>query len=328
MGFADRVKSYGVSKALDYLEKDPDANLPKLMDWVDKFAGQNLFPDYRDVFCRALSDPDNNWYRLIKSMYSDIDSRVLKKIFENFIIHAGVLDWPRYNREGGWPEGEAPWAVLIDPSVACTMECKGCGAAIYGVRPSLEFDSLDEEIVTRKAKGTHLYIFELGDLLEREEEMIALSNKHTDCVFAVFSSPAVITGKLAEDMLRVRNLVPAVRMAGAQASPEEARAMALLRENKLPFGVACPCTADNTDQVGTEVYYDHLIDLGAKFCWFFTCPAASTGEPASLYQLSALHQRVRAFRRSKPLLTLDFWDRPSASSVARETEARKESART
>lgn len=326
MGFTDRIKMFGVSKALDYLEKDPDANLPKLMDWMDKFAGENLFQEYREVIRSALSDPDNNWYRLIKSMYSDIDSRVLKKIFENFIIHAGLLDWPSQSAAGGWPEGAAPWALLIDPSMACSMQCSGCGAAIFGVRPAMEFDSLDEEIVARKAKGTHLYIFNLGNLLEREEEMVALCNKHSDCVFAVFADHKTVTEQLAEDMLRVGNLFPGILMRDAHATEEEARAMALLRRYKLPFGVACPCTAENADQVGTEEYYDHLIGLGAKFCWFFTCPAVDAGEQASLLQLSALHQRVKTFRKTKPMLSLDFWDRPSPSAVAQKPDALKEEA--
>lgn len=318
MGFTDRIKIFGVSKALDYLEKDPDTNLPKLMEWVDKFGGERIVPAYQDVFHRALSDPSNNWYQLIKSMYSDIDNRVLKKIFENFIIHAGLLDWTVHNAAGGWPEGAAPWATLIDPSMACKMECKGCGAAVYGVRPAMEFDSLDEEIVARKAKGTHLYIFNLSNLLEREEEMIALCNKHSDCVFAVFTVPGTITDRLAEDMLRVRNLFPAICMRGPRPLPSEEEAMALLRRYKLPFGVACPCTAENVEQVGTEEYYDRLIALGAKFCWFFTCPAVSPEDPAGPMQLSELHQRVKAFRKSKPLLTLDFWDRPSPSAVGRQ----------
>lgn len=324
MSFTSRVKSFGVAKALDYLEKDPDANLPKLMDWVDKFGGGNIFPEYRDVIQSALSDRENNWYRLIKSMYCDIDNRVLKKIFENFIIHAGILDWPRASQAGGWPEGEAPWAVLIDPLVACNMQCAGCGAAVYGVRPAMEFDSLDEEIVARKAKGTHLYIFNLGNLLEREEEMVALCNKHSDCVFAIFASHTVVTRQLAEDMLRVGNLFPAILMSGERANEEETRAMNLLRRYRLPFGVACPCTAKNADRVGTSDYYDHLVGLGAKFCWYFTCPAVSRGEPATLGQLSDLHQRVREFRGSKPLLTLDFWDRPSPSSVARQQDVTEE----
>lgn len=81
MSLPARLRAFGISKALDYLERDPDANLPKLMDWLDKYTGERLASPYRELFHRAMSDPGNNWHRLIKSMYTDIDSRVLKKIF-------------------------------------------------------------------------------------------------------------------------------------------------------------------------------------------------------------------------------------------------------
>ena len=40
MGLMDRVKKTGMSIMYDYLDKDPDRNLPKIMDWVDQFAGK------------------------------------------------------------------------------------------------------------------------------------------------------------------------------------------------------------------------------------------------------------------------------------------------
>ena len=178
----------------------------------------------------------------------------------------------------------------------------------------LEFDSLDEEIEARKGRGCHLFIFSGGNPLAREQETIALCNKHTDCVFAAFTPPRFITGELCADLLRVRNLFPAIQVDedGADAT----RATALLRRYKLPFGVACRCTAENAERVATELYYDRVIATGAKFCWFFTCPAYGPEQPASLEQLEAIHQRVQEFRRSKPLLTLDFWDGPSPSAAA------------
>ena len=313
MGLSARMKAFGVSKALDYLERDPDANLPKLLDWMDTFGGERLDPAYRLVIKRAMSDPDNNWYRLIKSMYSDIDNRVLKKIFENFIVHANIMDWPRRSAQGGWPEGEAPWSVFIDPTAPCRMDCRGCGATIYGVRPEMEFDGLDEAVEVRKARGTHLFIFVGGDPMGQEQGMIALCNKHTDCVFAVFTRPERITVEMAEDMLRVRNLFPAIQV---DVDPQDAqRAADLMKGKKLPFGVACRCTADNADRVATDEYYDRIIGSGAKFCWFFTCPAYGGPAAPTQVQLLDLHRRVKEFRSTKPLLTLDFWDGPSPSAA-------------
>ena len=39
MSLPARLRAFGISKALDYLERDPDANLPNLMDWLDKYTG-------------------------------------------------------------------------------------------------------------------------------------------------------------------------------------------------------------------------------------------------------------------------------------------------
>lgn len=36
----EALKKAGISTAYHYLEKDPEKNLPKLMDWVDRFAEQ------------------------------------------------------------------------------------------------------------------------------------------------------------------------------------------------------------------------------------------------------------------------------------------------
>lgn len=310
MSIPTRLKVFGISRALDYLDRDPDANLPRLMEWVDRFAGERLSPPHRALFHQIMTDPDNNWNRLIRSMYTDIDSTVLKKIFENFIIHGGLLDWPAQSQAGR----PAPWSVIIDPTFPCAMDCAGCGASIFGVRPSMEFDSLDEELEARKAGGCRLFIFNGGNPLAREEEIIALCNKYSDCVFAAFTPPAAITAELCADLLRVGNLFPAIQV---DVDPEDAtRAAALLRGRRLPFGVACRCTADNWQRVATEDYYDRIIGGGAKFCWFFTCPAHGGPAAPSRAQLLDLHRRIKEFRKTKPLLTLDFWDGPSLSVSA------------
>lgn len=322
MRISTHLKAFGLSKVLEYLERDPDTNLPKLKEWLERFMERKLPPHYQQIFHSAMCDPSNNWYQLIKSMYADTDSAMLKKLFENFVIHGQVLDWPARAAAGDWLEKGAPWAALIDPGFPCGQNCQGCGSAIYGVQPERGFDSLDQEIASRKAKGTYLFIFSGLDPLSQEQEVIALCNKHTDCVFAAITPPESISQQLAQDMLRVCNLFPAVRVDGAMDLTEARRAAALLKEHRLPFGVAFRCTAENAHLAASEELYDEAISRGAKFCWFFTCPAYGPAEPASLEQLEAIHQRVKAFRDTKPLLTLDFWDgnSPAAHTPARHTQ--------
>ena len=45
------LKKFGITKAYNYIEKNPEENLPKLMEWVDRFAGEgeNSFPKQRNA---------------------------------------------------------------------------------------------------------------------------------------------------------------------------------------------------------------------------------------------------------------------------------------
>ena len=83
MGISEKIKRMGLSKAYDYLDKDPDANIPKLLDWVDKLDRNDSLASQRKVFHEVVDNPDNNWYRLIRSFWTDIDAGVRKALFEN-----------------------------------------------------------------------------------------------------------------------------------------------------------------------------------------------------------------------------------------------------
>lgn len=43
------IKKFGLEQAFQYVYKDPEQNLLKMIDWADKFAGENLFPTQRKV---------------------------------------------------------------------------------------------------------------------------------------------------------------------------------------------------------------------------------------------------------------------------------------
>ena len=47
MNAANTLKKLGIEKTFDYIYKDPDKNMPKIMDWADKFA-EGEFPTKRD----------------------------------------------------------------------------------------------------------------------------------------------------------------------------------------------------------------------------------------------------------------------------------------
>lgn len=57
MGIADSMKKAAFSTAFSYIGKNPEENAPKLMAWVDKFAGDgpNSFPLSAQLSARSLT---------------------------------------------------------------------------------------------------------------------------------------------------------------------------------------------------------------------------------------------------------------------------------
>lgn len=71
---------------LGYLDKDPDANIPKLMNWWDRIDRDNFHATQRAGIRKIIEDPESVWYGYIKSFWSDIDPEVRKTLFKNLIV--------------------------------------------------------------------------------------------------------------------------------------------------------------------------------------------------------------------------------------------------
>jgi MoaA/NifB/PqqE/SkfB family radical SAM enzyme len=215
-----------------------------------------------------------------------------------------------------------PWAILMDPTSACNLHCKGCWAADYGNSMHLERETLDRIITEGKELGTYTYLFSGGEPLTRKEDILYLCGKHDDCLFLAFTNATLIDRPFAEEMLKVKNFVPALSVEGFEEETDFRRgsgtyravenAMKILREKKLPFGISCCYTSKNVYSIGSEEFFDHMIEMGAKFAWLFTY--IPIGEKAvkdlmvSAEQREFMYRQIRSFRRTKPIFTIDFWN--------------------
>ena len=59
---ADQIKRAAMMKTVGYLLEDPDKNITKIMDMIDKVAPEDLFRNQRNAFRTAI-DSKNNWYQ-------------------------------------------------------------------------------------------------------------------------------------------------------------------------------------------------------------------------------------------------------------------------
>lgn len=91
MDVSTTIKKLGIEKMFKYLYKDPEKNLPKLMDWADKFCGEE-FPSQRAAVREAVENPEDPYYHYLRHMINDVDPEVLKTVAVNFFIKAAGHD--------------------------------------------------------------------------------------------------------------------------------------------------------------------------------------------------------------------------------------------
>lgn len=322
MALKERAQVFAVRKALDYLDKDPETNLLKLVDWMETFDTKGTLAKQREAIRQVASDKDNNWYKLMMSLWKDIDPGVRNRLFENFIIHASLLGYQRQKENREKYNCNIPWAILMDPTSACNLKCTGCWAAEYGNQMNLTYEELDDIVRQGKELGTYIYLFTGGEPLVRKGDIIRLCDAHPDCVFSTFTNGTLIDEAFADEMLRVKNFVPAISIEGFEEAMDSRRgdgtyqkiirAMKILRDKKLPFGISCCYTSANAEVIGSEEYFDYMIELGAKFAWFFTYMPVGKGAVTELMataqQREMMYHKIREYRKTKPIFTVDFWN--------------------
>lgn len=318
----ENLQSYGLKKTLAYLDADPDNNIPKILDWVKKFDKDSVVDRQMKAIEPVLRNKDSNWYKLVNSLYIDIDPSVRRTLFENFIINATILGGKRQEKARQQNGCNIPWAILMDPTSACNLHCTGCWAADYGNKMNMDYETLDSIIEQGKKLGTYMYIYSGGEPLVRKDDIIKLCEKHDDCAFLAFTNATLIDEKFANEMLRVKNFIPAISVEGFEEATDSRRgkgtykavvkAMDILKEKKLPFGISCCYTSVNTEIIGSEEYFDDMIEKGAKFAWFFTyMPIGNDAAPellANAQQREYMYHQIRKFRSTKPIFTMDFWN--------------------
>ena len=222
MNASEVLKGFAMKQVYSYLDKDPEANLPNLLDMLEKYDknGQAVTTQVEGIRA-ALSDPNNNWSKLVKSLWTDIDDEQRKKLVETVVINGTLID-----------------------------------------------------------------------------------------------------DAFADEMLRVKNLVPAISIEGFEEATDFRRgedtyrkvteAMTRLKERKLLFGISCCYTSKNVEVIGSEEYFDSMIDMGAKFAWLFTyMPIGAAAVPeliATAEQRKFMYEQIHKFRKTNPLFTMDFWN--------------------
>ena len=319
MSVSTTLAKFGLTKAFNHLYKDPEANLLEVMDWADKFSNGG-FANQRAAIRKAISDPSDPYYPYVRHILNDVDPEIVKTLIVNFFINGNLVGGPIQEELRQKYNCNIPWTILLDPTSACNLHCTGCWAAEYGNKLNLSYDEIDDIIKQGKEMGVYFYIYTGGEPLVRKDDLIRLCEKHDDCVFMAFTNGTLIDEAFADEMLRVKNFVPSISLEGSKEATDSRRgdgvydkavkAMKLLREKKLLYGISCCYTSENYDSITSEAYWDMMIEMGAYFVWYFHYMPVGNDASVELMpnpeQRELVYRRIREQRARKPLFAMDF----------------------
>lgn len=319
----EELTDLGIKSVLKMLHSNPEKAIPRLLKIVN-MVGKKLFPSQLKIINEYMSGPDKNVYQLVMRALNQIDPDVLDNVLMNFYFNVNVKGWAKQNEMRAKYQCNIPWAILLDPTSACNLHCKGCWAADYGNRLNLSYEDIDSIIEQGKELGVYMYIYTGGEPLVRKDDLIKLCEKHDDCIFLCFTNATLIDEQFCQDLLRVKNFIPAISQEGSKETTDFRRsvgvnysvydkiehAMNLLKENGLPFGISCCYTSENYKAVTSPEYIDQIIDWGALFIWYFHYMPVGSDANIELMvtpeQREEMYHKVREYRVTKAIFPMDF----------------------
>lgn len=308
---------------VNYVYKNPKRNIPKVLK-IGKAITGNLFPETTwTAPLDVITNPQNTWNDYVYRIIEETDKELLTNVLLTFAIDAGYIGTSTLRENRDKLKCNIPWIILMDPTSACNLKCKGCWAAEYGHHSNLTLDEMRKIVTEAKALGTHFFMFTGGEPLVRKKDILTITNENKDCIFLAFTNGTLIDDEFCEELKKSGNFALALSIEGTEETTDFRRgegvyqkvidAMALLKKHKCIFGTSVCYTSKNYDAVTSDKFYDMEIEAGAKFALYFHyMPIGSDADTSLLLtpeQREHVYRTIRKKRRTrngKPIFVMDF----------------------
>ncbi len=292
-----------------------------------------------------LGDPESPSLRWERTMMARAVVHTLNRVVGERLISPHVLAiasnlWAQAilrsgaNRSRGAFErtygSRPPWFLVLSPGHDCNLHCSGCYADSGGSGTRLPWSTLDRIIAEAKALwGIPLVVFSGGEPLAYRSEgkgVLDIVQEHPDCLYLMFTNGTLVDEEVADRLERLGCVTPALSLEGMRDSTDRRRgrgtfnrirrAMALLREAGVPFGVSLTATRSNCGEVLSDRFLDFCFSEQGAF-YGFVFMYMPIGRTADVALMPTARQRLLLWRRTwevivrRRLFLFDFWNHAS-----------------
>ena len=308
-----------LKQSMNYIKKDPEKNFLKILNLADKIASTENH--HREIAAIREGFKNNSIVRDYVKKFTELAPSYQEGLVINFFVNSGLLGIPQQLKVADELGVDVPWAILIDPTSACNLKCTGCWAGKYNKSDSLDVDTIDRIITEAKELGIYFIVLSGGEPT-LYPYLFDIFEKHSDVTFMMYTNGILIDEEMADRMLEVGNVTPAISLEGDKEATDGRRGagvydkimatMDRLKGRGIVFGVSLTVTRHNAKDLYSEEFIDHLVDKGAIYAWSFHYVPIGRDPNLEMMltpeQREMLAYRIPEIRNDKPIFLADFWN--------------------
>lgn len=215
-----------------------------------------------------------------------------------------------------------PRDILLDPTNACNLRCKGCWAGDYDGGQQLSYEKLDEILTEAEHLGTLDILMTGGEPMLRKSDILRLAEAHRRLFIGIFTNATLIDEPFVEQIKALGNVSVFVSIEGFREETDFRRgagtydkvvaAMKLLKKHDIGFGFSLCYHARNWEGVTSDAFLDFLRDQGAWFGWAFAYRPIGNDADLSLClnaeQREAARNRLSDYSQRHGITIIDLFN--------------------
>ncbi len=114
---------FAVDKAINYISTEPEKNILTILNFLEKVA---VIPDHKKWMEGLKNYFRNNPQALSQARRVTGNPQMLTNFINSWVIEGTLLGRPKREKIAREIGVSVPALILIDPTSACNLRCKGC----------------------------------------------------------------------------------------------------------------------------------------------------------------------------------------------------------
>ncbi|WP_413730012.1 radical SAM protein [Sodalis sp. RH22] len=284
-----------------------------------KFAGSNK--DDLLALAKLCHDRDpmlSSWIRALRGLNKHARAKLIKNLLFNHMLYgANIRD-----QQGKHYSTHIPFLVLISPTYACNLRCKGCYSALYGDRYHFEESEMIDILQQFYDLGVRFFTLTGGEPFVYPSIM-RIFEKFNDCYFMVYTNGTLLTESRVKKLAKLGNVATTISIEGWEEMTDWRRGEGVfkkivesyhrLHDEGLMCGASIMATRKNHDQLMNDDYWRFISELGVEYVWVFQY--MPIGRDATFDLVPTPQQRYERFHKIEQLrlsgqfaFIADFWN--------------------